>query len=180
MGKFLKNFGLGLVYILVLPLFLAVLVVFAIYGFFTCIVLFCHAVYRFFKGEDPFKKLDADSKVETIKNAQMNNEMRLQPAAPAQSIPAGPSNVYVQQNYYQNPRGNKEKSQETPKPVESNGFYKDAPSLGAAPETTPTIDVSVKETPSIPASHQSTPAIANKQKPAGYIDISHDDDGKDK
>lgn len=180
MGKFLKNFGLGLVYILVLPLFLVVIAVFAVYGFVTCVVLFWHAVYRFFKGEDPFKKLDADVKVDAIKNAQMNNEMKLQPAAPAQSIPAGPSNVYVQQNYYQTGHGNRDKSPETAKPIESNGFYKDSPSIGVSPRNAQAIDVSAKETPSLTNSGRSTPAITSRPKPAGLLDVTKDDDRKDK
>jgi hypothetical protein len=180
MGKFLKNFGLGLVYILVLPIFLATLAVAAVYGFFACLVLFFHATYRFFKGEDPFKKLDDDKKVDTIKIAQMNNEMRLQPAAPAQSIPAGPANVYVQQNYYQNNRAShqKEANSETAKPVEANGFYNDIPTLGGEPRKNQAIDVTPKETPSLTSNH-SRPSMANKQ-PIGYIDIPKDDDGKDK
>jgi hypothetical protein len=181
MGKFLKNFGLGLVYILVLPIFLAALAIAAVYGFFACIVLFCHATYRFFKGEDPFKKLDDDKKVDTIKIAQMNNEMHLQPAAPAQSIPASPSNVYVQQNYYQNNRANhqKEANSEAAKPVEANGFYKDAPALGGASRKNQAIDVTPKETPSLTSNH-SAPSIPNRQQTLGFIDIPKDDDGKDK
>jgi hypothetical protein len=101
-GRFLKNFGLGLVYVLALPFWLAVLALFAVYGFLVFIVLFAKAANNFFHGRPFFhdKLIDdeIDARVKEVKEA-------IKSGLPPQTagVPAGPATVYVQQNYYQNP-----------------------------------------------------------------------------
>jgi phenylalanyl-tRNA synthetase beta subunit len=107
MGKFLKNFGLGLVYIVLLPILLAILVLFAVYGLGVCIYLFFASMIRFFQGKEMFPMLPEDVKVAEIKKAQMDAQMGTPaPMAPQAASPAGPSTVYVQQNYYQGQKEN--------------------------------------------------------------------------
>jgi len=91
MGKFLKNFGLGLVYIVLLPILLAILVLFAVYGLGVCIYLFFASMIRFFQGKEMFPMLPEDVKVAEIKKAQMDAQMGTPaPMAPQAASPPGP------------------------------------------------------------------------------------------
>jgi hypothetical protein len=174
MGKFLKNFGLGLVYIVLLPLLLAVLVIFGLYGLVVCIVEFFSSTIRFFQGKEPFPPLWEDVRVAEIKKAQMDAQLNVQPApTPAAQNPAGPSTVYVQQNYYQNHQGTAAPTPQPQQPIDTTGYFQNqAPS-----------------TPILDASNQPSPALSNEvhpgqipqnsqPEPSGYIDISHSDDTK--
>lgn len=178
MGKFFKNFGLGLVYIILLPLLLAVLAVLAVYGICLCIVQFFQAAILFFKGEQGFPPLWEDVKVAEIKKAQMDAmtaQAKEAPAAPAPAQPAGPSTVYVQQNYYQgqNKDPNKEQGKQ---PIDATGFFHGNSSLNQP--SAPTLDVT-KNAQALPnptpgqISQQANPEL--QRQPVGYIDISQDD-----
>ena len=99
MLKFLKNFGLGLLYILLFPFLLVGVAVFAIYGFFRSILQLFAIVGRFFKGEKIFPPYPEDVKAQEIlaKNYGLEEKEETPAPQPAQN------NVYVQQNYYPNP-----------------------------------------------------------------------------
>lgn len=177
MGKFLKNFGLGLVYIVLLPILLALVVIFGIFGLGVFCYEFLASTIRFFQGKEPFPALDEDLKVAQIKKAQMDAQMGGMPA-PQAAAPNGPSTVYVQQNYYQGQKTG-EAAPTTPsptplpqnQPIEGAGYFKNP--------TPPTLDATSKPAPAL--SNEVTPtAIPHTPlpDPTAYIDISHDDDPK--
>lgn len=100
--KFIREFGLGLLYVLALPVFLVAIVGTGIVLLVEWFVMFFVGLIRFFKGDSFFKVLKEDETVKQIMEQEMNaktgkgNQQQEQPAAPAQQGP-----VYVQQNYYQ-------------------------------------------------------------------------------
>ena len=101
MLKFLKNFGLGLLYVLLFPFILLGVVVFAIIGFVRSILEVIFIIVRFVRGEKIFPPYPEDVKAQEIlaKNYGLKEEKEEAPAQPATQ------NVYVQQNYYPNPNG---------------------------------------------------------------------------
>ena len=175
MGKFLLFFGLGLVYIILLPLLLAILVLFGLYAIGVCIVEFFASTIRFFQGKEPFPPLWEDAKVAEIKQAQLAAQMGTPaPVSPAPANPAGPSTVYVQQNYYngQHPaNGSTPAPAPAPTPIEGDAYFHNQ-----RPQP-PVIDVTSQANPAL--NQPATPQIAanpNSNNPlAGYIDISSDD-----
>ncbi len=105
--KFLKNFALGLLTAVLLPLLFAGLLVFAVYGLILYLVEACFGLVRFFSGRPFFKKLREDELVEKIKKREieeLTGEEKETPAPVPEKEPA-PQNVYVQQNFYQAPPG---------------------------------------------------------------------------
>lgn len=102
--KFLKNFGLGLVTIVLLPFFLVVLAIFAVYLFVVYGIELVRNLIRFFKGEKGLPKLPEDLKVEAIKKKNLE-ETTLKEGTKEEikvpQAPPGPTHVYIQQNYYQ-------------------------------------------------------------------------------
>jgi len=180
MGKFLKNFGLGLVYIVLLPFLLIALVLFAIYGLDVCIYLFFASTIRFFQGKEMFPTLPEDVKIAEIKKAQMDAQFGTPaPSAPQASAPAGPSTVYVQQNYYQGQKENGASSANPQQPaiphnepIDTTGYFKHAPQP-------PVLDVTTPKAPQL--SNEITPTAIPQNsapEPTAYIDISHDEDPK--
>jgi len=99
--KFIREFGLGLLYILLLPVFLVAVAGTGIVLLIEWIVMLFVGLIRFFKGDSFFKMLKEDEIVKKMKEDELaeksgeKEKQPEQPAAPAQ----GP--VYVQQNYYQ-------------------------------------------------------------------------------
>lgn len=177
MGKFLKNFGLGLVYVIFFPVLLAMIAIMGVYGFIVCATQFFKGTIRFFKGLEPFPPFSEDLIVERVKEMQIGLQTTPQQNAPT---PAGPSTVYVQQNYYQNAPHSPEGQQPSPQtPIETTGFYNTPANPPINPmlhtQTPPTLDTVDKE--------RMTPSIEQKKPdstaPAAYIDISKDDNGKD-
>jgi hypothetical protein len=180
MGKFLKNFGLGLVYIILSPLLLAVIAVFGVYCLFVCLIEFFASAIRFFRGMDPFPQFEEDRAVEEIKAAQVQRQLNsMQPQQPTPQQPAGPSTVYVQQNYYQNGHHG-QTPPPNPAPIDSTGFYGSPtnPTLQNN-ASVPALDDSSSQP--LPLQNPNNPQLSEipVQKPTAYIDISHDDDGKD-
>ena len=99
--KFLKNFGLGLVVVLLLPLFLAGLAIFAIALIFVYFKEFFENVVRFFRGEKGLKKLPEDRQVDAIKEEALRKNMPSEEKKETTPVaPPPPTNVYIQQNYY--------------------------------------------------------------------------------
>jgi hypothetical protein len=180
-GRFLKNFGLGLVYIFLLPLLLVVLALFGVYALGVLIVEFFTSTIRFFQGKDPFPILWEDLKVQEIKKAQMDAQTPTA-VAPTPSSPAGPSTVYVQQNYYQNQPGSTSgnaSSNNAPlpnpanQPIDASAFFKD--------QAAPTLDVSTPASRPLPnPSAPQLPPSSGTPSPISYIDISTDDEKEGK
>lgn len=185
MGKFLKNFGLGLVYIVLSPFLLAVLALFGVYGLGVCIYEFFASTIRFFQGKEGFPPLWEDVRVSEIKKAQMEAQLGAPSPVQQPAQPAGPSTVYVQQNYYQNHPGTAApQPNPTPaplnQPIDTTGYF-----TSPVPSA-PTLDVSSKPAPVI--NQNTTPQSLTQAKqiphqtttlePAAFIDISNDDDPK--
>ena len=132
--KFLKNFGLGLVTIILLPFFLVVLALYAIYLLVVYFIELARNLVRFFKGEKGLRKLPEDLKVEAIKKKNLEETMakeepKEEPKIP--QTPPGPTHVYVQQNYYQqNPSSTDQPSLGTVSaPSFSNNNYQNNPAI---------------------------------------------------
>lgn len=104
MGKALKNLGFGLVYVLLLPLLVAILVASFFVGLFFMFKEIPFVIYRFFRGEKPLPPLPEDELVEKIKKKQMEEALG-ESEEKEEEKPATPSvqNVYIQQNFYQHP-----------------------------------------------------------------------------
>jgi len=193
MGKFLKNFAFGLLYFILLPLELVLLVVFGLYALGVDVVLFIKGTIRFFSGKPFFKPFEEDEKVLEIRTAQI--DLLAHPnglPTPTTSNPAGPSTVYVQQNYYHgNPNGTPELSNpgQIPNntPIDTTGFF--TPSQNPVPHQNPTtIDMTTQQTPGIPVQHveeavEESPLPPSdpkhETKRVAIIDLSKMDDGKD-
>lgn len=99
--KFLREFGLGLVYILLLPILLAGVLVVGVVMIFVWIVMFFKGCIRFFKGDSFFAPLPEDEQVQKIKDEELRRKTEPENPTPAPAQPAGPSQVYIQTNYYQ-------------------------------------------------------------------------------
>lgn len=194
MSKFLKNFAFGLLYFLLLPLELAAIVVFGIYALAIDIVIFFKGTLRFFKGKPFFEPFPEDEKVLEIRKAQVDLMAHPNgvPAAPAPAAPAGPSTVYVQQNYYTGTKpadGQPTPTQLPPNaPIDANGYF--TPSQNQIPldQNGKPIDMASQQTPGIPIHHlddmaKERPEIARDPKldtkTVAIIDLSKMDDGKD-
>jgi len=194
MGKFLKNFAFGLLYFLLLPLELVVLIIYGLYGFGVDVVLFIKGAIRFFSGKSFFQPFEEDEKVLEIRTAQIEllahpNGL---PTPVPPSTPAGPSTVYVQQNYYTG------KSDGAPQlsnpgqfpnatPIDTTGFFTPSPNPMPSRNQTP-IDMTIQQTPGIPIHHvdevgEERPLIPSdpkhETKRVAIIDLSKMDDGKD-
>lgn len=96
--KFLRAFGLGLIYILLLPVFAVIIAIMAVYGFVEYFVLLVKAAIRFFQGRKGFKPLPEDEQVDAIKAEQLRRQMEGETPSPAPQPNVTP--VYIQTNFY--------------------------------------------------------------------------------
>lgn len=117
MGKFIKNFGLGLLYFIALPLLILGVVCYAIYGLGVYVFYFFKGTIRFFKGDNFFEELPEDAKVRDIK--RILQEQAINPNQGTQAAPITSTNTSnvsnqdnsqqstynVTNNYYGNPMG---------------------------------------------------------------------------
>ncbi len=118
MGKFIKNFGLGLLYFIALPLLILGVVCYAIYGLGVYVFYFFKGTIRFFKGDTFFEELPEDARVKEIK--RILQEQAVNPNQGTQTAPVTASNntsnvsnqdnsqqstYNVTNNYYGNPMG---------------------------------------------------------------------------
>ncbi len=191
MKKALKNFGLGLVYFFLLPIFLVIAALASVFALGVIIYYVVKGLIRFFKGDKFFKPLPEDIKVQEIKARQVElNEQQNQP-----QTPASPDNrVYIQQNYYQQPQPQFNQQplnnvQQNPSPFQqplpnqtNQQAYLNQPSqqqpIGIQnPSPQPTqISQNPLQNPSNQISQQPT---FTPTENAQFIDISHDDEGGD-
>lgn len=106
MGKFLKNFGLGIVFMICSPVLIVLVLFAAVLGLFNFLVQGLKCVFRFFRGLSPFKELEIDHRVKQIKEqldlsyAISEKEKEKESQQPQEKA------VYIQQNYYQAPSPN--------------------------------------------------------------------------
>ena len=66
MGSIFKKFGQGLLYILVLPVFILAIAIFGVYGIGLFIVLMIKSIICFFKGKSLYKDLPEDIEAQRI------------------------------------------------------------------------------------------------------------------
>lgn len=170
MKQALKNFGLGLVYFFLLPVFLVLVAVAGIYALLVIIVSDVKGLIRFFKGDKFFEPLPEDIRVEEIKEYRAS----LQTAPTPTPAPQPENHVYIQQNYYQqNPQQQSQPQDQQPQinqtPM-SQATYIDA----TEPQQSQGYIPNEVRPEQIPAPQQ-TPAVA----PTQYIDISNADQGGD-
>ena len=102
--KFLKAFGFGLLYALLLPVLIVFAAAIGVYGIGIAIYEGIKLIIGFFKGETGFPKLEEDIQAEQIRQARVNATWNAQTAPQGPAPAPAPSTVYVQQNYYQNPQ----------------------------------------------------------------------------
>ena len=93
--RFLKNFGFGIIYILLLPLLVLAIALAGLYGFFGFVVEGGKGIISFFQGKSFFKPLQEDEEAAMAKERQLA-AMR----AAAEPQPQQPQATYVQNNYY--------------------------------------------------------------------------------
>ncbi len=109
MGKFLKNFGMGLVYVFLLPILLLVLALAGIYLLGNWLYQGGVFLVRFFRGYPGFEELEEDKRVREILEARREANRPKKTAGGIQGEKPAPApqaqNVYVQQNFYQMPPG---------------------------------------------------------------------------
>lgn len=103
--KFLREFGMGIIYILALPFFLVMVALVGFVMLIDFLISLVVGIIRFFKGDSFFKVLKEDEMVKRIKEEEIKaktGELKPEPQPEQQPAPQqGP--VYVQQNYYQQP-----------------------------------------------------------------------------
>lgn len=93
--RFLRSFGLGLLYIIILPFILAGSCLVGVFAIFNLIFRGIALIVHFFRGEELYPEYEED--VEAQRRIEIVNNPKEEAPAPA---PA-PQNIYVQQNYYQ-------------------------------------------------------------------------------
>lgn len=99
MGKFLKNFGLGLIFMICSPILACLVVIGGAIGILYFVLASLRIVFRFFRGLKPIKELEIDARVETIKK-RLDLSLATEPASQPQPEKQP---IYVTQNYYQAP-----------------------------------------------------------------------------
>lgn len=104
MGKFFKNFGLGIVYVILLPIIIAITLLVGAYGLLVAFFQSLFGIVRFFKGEPFFPSLHEDREVAMIAKAQHDIMLNGVPPQPKEEPTPAPAQntTYVQNNYYQN------------------------------------------------------------------------------
>lgn len=96
--KFLRSFGYGLLYILLLPLILVGIGLTAVYGVIFFFVEFVIMLINFFSGKKLFPPFEEDVKAQRLIQEQLDKKNT--PPEPQQ-----PQTVFIQQTYYQTPPG---------------------------------------------------------------------------
>ena len=94
--EFLKKFGIGILYALFFPLLLVAVALVAVYGVLTFIVEFVIMAINFFSGKKCFPVFKEDEEAYKRKQEALNLAQAKEQPQPAPQ----PSNIYVQQVYY--------------------------------------------------------------------------------
>jgi hypothetical protein len=94
--KFLKEFGIGIIFAICLPILLVLIALVAVYGVLDFIVEFVIMVINFFSGKKCFPVFKEDEEAYKRKQEALNLAHAKNEPTPA----SAPTNVYVQQVYY--------------------------------------------------------------------------------
>lgn len=176
MKQALKNFGLGLVYFFLLPIFLVFIALAGVFALGVMVINVFNGLIRFFKGDKFFEPLPEDIRVQEIKDYRAS--LQTAPATPPQQQQPE-SHVYIQQNYYQQPS-----SQNIP-PIQNPQVQ---PQVNQNPQMnqSPMMEAQFVEHPQQyqqqpqPQQHpQINTQPANNPPYINSIDISNDDQGGD-
>ena len=98
---FLKWFGWGILWVLLLPFVLVGVALVAVFGIPVFLVELVIMLVHFFRGEKCFPMFPEDVKAMDILQRSLDEQRAASPQAQAQQ----PNNVYVQQNFYPYPNG---------------------------------------------------------------------------
>ena len=93
----LKRFGLGLLWIFLLPFILIAIAGVAVWGVFNFVIQFGVMVFNFFRGKKLFPLYPEDERAMEIQQRAIDKANQEQAPAPAQPAP---QQVFVTQNYY--------------------------------------------------------------------------------
>lgn len=94
--KFLKEFGIGIIFAICSPLLLLLIALVAVFGILDFIVEFVIMLVNFFSGKKCFPVFEEDEEAYRRKQEALNiNQAKEQPQPAPQ-----PNNIYVQQVYY--------------------------------------------------------------------------------
>ena len=94
--KILREFGLGIVWFLLVPLILLACGLIAVYGVFNFLIQFVVMVVNFFKGEKLFPLFPEEKKAMAIYQKAIDKAN----GESTEEKPTAPQTVYVQQNFY--------------------------------------------------------------------------------
>ncbi len=94
--KFLKEFGIGIVFAICLPLLLVLIALVGVYGILDFIVEFVIMLINFFSGRKCFPVFEEDEEAYRRKQEALNIAREKEQPQPAPQ----PNNIYVQQVYY--------------------------------------------------------------------------------
>ena len=98
--KFLRNFGLGILWAALFPLLCVVIALIAVYGVFTFIVEFVIMLIHFFQGKSLFPPFPEDEQAFAIRQvAYANAAEPKEPTPPTQQVANNNSTTIIQQNY---------------------------------------------------------------------------------
>jgi hypothetical protein len=131
MSNFLKNFALGIVYIIILPFIILGTVLAGLYGLMSNVIISLKGIVRFFKGERFLTRPQEDEEIALIIKRQQDLLKNPEPTAATQPATPGPSNVYVQNNYYQGTKPADPALGAPTAPIEGTGNFVNNPSLSS-------------------------------------------------
>ena len=131
MSNFLKNFALGIVYIIILPFIVLGTVLAGLYGLASNVCLFLKGIVRFFKGERFLSRPQEDEEIAFIIKRQQDLLKNPEPTQPTPAPAPSPSNVYVQNNYYQGSKPTDPALGAPTSPIEGTGNFINNPSLSS-------------------------------------------------
>ena len=98
--KALKNFGLGLLWVFLIPIIAALVILVGAFGVINFFIQFIIMVINFFRGKKLFPMFDEDEEAYEILQHAIDMKKG---EATATNGPA-PQQIFVQQNYYTNPQ----------------------------------------------------------------------------
>ncbi len=93
----LKQFGLGILWAILLPLLLVIVALIAVFGIFNFVVQFFIMIVNFFRGKKLFPPLPEDEKAYAILKKAYAEDAQASATEQAKQ----PSQIYIQQNFYQ-------------------------------------------------------------------------------